>query len=324
MSEPRKSRHRDLAELSSLLAFRNHLNVANSNDPPTPVKTNWRLTPANDNRKPAEGFGNEQAFEIIPSLDAIEREMVSTDIEYGEHIDDDGKHHKVIVRIGSLRFSNGKNVEKGEKLAMGNVVTTSIRMPVGAMLHTRERATREKGSVADPVDVSASHRYFAGKKTDGHPAGLFQARRSRPVTKKQTKPVERVEITKAEARQILAEAMTRSLVPVTKCPDGFPAGPKNLAHLFPGLVKVSTGSSGSQAWEDIHSEGRDRQEFHHWLQTMKDDHVEILTAATSAKNLAELGQLRGYSGKYAIAAGRRLLVAANDNFEEARRLAGAI
>jgi hypothetical protein len=41
----------------------------------------------------------------------------------------------------------------------------------------------------------------------------------------------------------------------------------------------------------------------------------------SAQSLTELGEARGYKGRHAVAAGRRLLVAANDNFNEAMALA---
>ncbi len=353
-------RHRGLAELSALLEFyRRPVGVAEgvpSEELPT-VKSNWRLSPANDNKVQEEGCGREKAFEYIPSLAMIERSLkdvdvferpepvmlsdghqmplwnsaahrevhanpVAGDIEYGYHIDDRGKRHKTIVRIGRLRFSNGNQTEKGLKLVMGEVVEAEIAMPVGAMLGCREKATRDKGSVADPVEVALSNHYFAGRPTENMPGGLFQAKKPRRV-KRKAGPEERRNITKAEARQMLADAIANTpvLPEVKRCPTGFPAGPTQLAQLWPGLVKVATGDSGSQGWEDVYSERAEAEEFAKWLQGMKDEHVQTLTQAMSARSLQELGESRGYSGKYAIAAGRRLLVAANDNFQEAKKIA---
>jgi hypothetical protein len=206
---------------------------------------------------------------------------------------------------------------------MGAVVEAALVMPVGAMLGTREKSARDKGSAPDPVDIASSNAYFGGEKTETRPAGLFSAKFAHRSFAKAPLKARRGPKSKVEARQWLADAAANTAVmpEVTKCEVGFPAGPANLAQLFPGLVKVATGSGGSQAWEGIASEYEERQEWHAALQAMKDNDVELLTRAVSAKSLAELGEARGYSGKYAMAAGRRLLVAANDNFVAAKKLA---
>ncbi|CAN7666637.1 hypothetical protein LJR098_002010 [Rhizobium sp. LjRoot98] len=54
---------------------------------------------------------------------------------------------------------------------------------------------------------------------------------------------------------------------------------------------------------------------------MTEDHFRTLTETVSAKSLREIGEARGYKGQYAIEAGRRLLVAANDNLMDALKLA---
>jgi len=56
---------------------------------------------------------------------------------------------------------------------------------------------------------------------------------------------------------------------------------------------------------------------------MQDDSVRILTEAMSAASLTALGEARGYRGRHAIAAGRRLLIAANDDFKSAMEIARA-
>jgi hypothetical protein len=330
-------------------------------EPPAPINTNWNLTPANDNRAPDDGSSREQAFEYIPSISAIKTAMATVqmkyraeptmfcsnvgdcearranrevhgiisggDVEYGlyvrSYIDENGdrqeKKHKTITRIGRLRFSDGSQTERGHKISMGEVVSAQIEMPVGAMLGCREKATRDKGAVQDPVELACTMDYFAGK---NEPPGLFDAQSPGRVKKRErsghTGPK-----TKEEARLWLADAIANTPVmpPVTKCTDGFPAGPRNLADLFPGLVKVATGDSGAQAWDGIASELEERNEWYAILQGMKDEHVEALTRATKARSLQELGEIRGYSGKYAIEAGRRLLIAANDDYLVARKLA---
>ncbi len=350
-------RHKTLADLSALLAMRSRpVGVAEEgHGDVADVGTNWRLTPANDNQRP-EGSAIEMAFEITPTLPAIEgtvkripathrqepamlakegnearragREVHSTphgeNVEYGVHVDEKGKGHKTIVGIGKLRFSDGEQRERGYKLVMAKPVAAAIRMPVGAMLGGREKAAREKGSAPDPVETARSNSYFGGKATKKQPAGLFQAKKPGRVKRKDW-PKERVSMSKAEARQMLADAIANTpVMPAVKhCPLGFPAGPRNLAQLFPGLVKVATGESGSEEWSGIHSERAAAEEFARTLQGMKDKDVELLTQAVSANSLQEIGEARGYSGKYAIAAGRRLLVAANDNFEEAKKIASA-
>ncbi|NRP70599.1 hypothetical protein ILFOPFJJ_01480 [Ensifer psoraleae] len=357
--KPRKStkpRHRDLSELSALLAIRNRPVGAIEDGPKQPlpiVQTNWRLTPANDNKKP-EDFGTERAVEYIPSPEAIKESLtdvvmkyrqepmmlpgmiwdedhadamskreihaipVDGDFECGTHIDEDGKPHKVIVRIGKLRFSDGTQTEPGHKLVEGKVVNSPIKMPVGAMLGTREKSTRDKGSAPDPLEEALTFDYFAGR---NDPPGLFKnVQTARPVKKTDRRPKE-PPTTKAQDRQTLADAMAKTNVPITKCHDGFPAGPRNLAQLFPGLVKVATGDSGFHTWQDVVSERIDRDLWSETLQAMKDEDISILTQATEAKSLKQIGEARGYTGKYAIAAGRRLLVAANDNFERAMEIA---
>ncbi|MGV1793865.1 hypothetical protein [Rhizobium sp. A37_96] len=318
------------------------------------MSTNWRVLPAADNAKSDDGFGTERTVEIVPSLEKMtaasaqvqmtyraepmmlrggrlehkraSREVhgisLGGDVEYGEYIDDNGNPHKVVTRMGGLHFSDGSQYERGYKLVMGKVVPAKIRMPIGAILHTREKSARDKGAAPDPAEISASNAYFSAEKTDERPAGLFQAKLSGPVTKKPRK--ERTgPRTKTEARQWLADAIANTAVlpPVKKYPDGFPSGPKSLAQLFPGLVKIATGDTGSQGWEETASKVTERLIWHQTLAKMQGDHVEILTRAVSAKNLAELGIARGYHGKYAIEAGRRLLIAANDNFLQARELA---
>lgn len=340
-----KPRHRDLSELSALLAMRSRpAGVAEGvpAEQTLQISSNWRLTPANDNKQPEDGFQNERSVEIIPSEQELEnsfakvtlryrqepmmfafgrhrqqrasREIhaipVDGDFEYGTHVDEDGEKHKVIVRIGKLRFSDGSQTEKGQKLVLDKVIDAQIEMPVGAMLGGRERSTRDKGGEEDCSGSNAHYRWMVDGRTATPP-------------KLRPKKQEREKTTKAEDRQALADAYANTPVmpDIKRYPDGFPASPTNLRQLFIGGRKGKNGESGSQAWQDIYTEKENRENFRRGLDAMQDSHVRVLTEAVSAKSLAELGETRGYKGRHAIDAGRRLLRAANDNFLKAMELA---
>lgn len=340
-----KPRHRDLSELSALLAMRSRpTGVAEGVHPePAPaVSTNWRLTPANDNKQPEDGFGTERAVEYIPSEQELEnsfakvivryrpepmmlaggrheaqragREIhaipVEGDFGYGTHVDEDGNQHKVITRIGKLRFSDGTQTERGHKLVLEKVVEAQIDMPVGAMLGGREKSKRDKGGEEDCSGSNAHYRWMVDGRTATPP-------------KLRPKKQEREKTTKAQDRQALADAYANTPVmpEIKRYPDGFPASPTNLRQLFIGGRKGKKGESGSQAWEDIYAEKENREKFQRGLDAMQDAHVRLLTEAVSAKSLSELGETRGYKGRHAIDAGRRLLRAANDNFLKAMELA---
>jgi hypothetical protein len=313
--ETNKPRHRDLSELSALLAMRSRpIGVAEGVDvtvePTSPIATNWRLVPENDNEPPHEDAGVERVVEVIPSVDMIMREAWEDDIEYGVHVDENGKRHKVITRIGKLRFSDGSQTEKGQKLVLDKVVDADIKMPVGAMLGCREKSARDKGAEIDTTGSNAYYRW------------MVKGRVATPP-KLHPKKDERVSTSKAEAREMLeiAYANTPVLPEKTICPDGLPYAPSNLRQLFIGGRKGKKGESGSQAWQDIYTQKENRETFNRGLDAMQDAHVRVLNEAMTAKSLSELGEVRGYRGRHAVDAGRRLLRAANDNFQEAMKLA---
>lgn len=344
-----KPRHRDLSELSALLAMRSRpIGVAEGVDvtvePTSPIATNWSLVPANDNEVPADEFYTERVVEYEPSEEKITQDSkkasvvyraepmmlrksdgsnaaamarreihavpVGGDIEYGLHIDKNAKRHKIITRIGSLRFSDGSQTERGQKLVLDKVVEAQIPMPVGAMLGCREKSKRDKGAEIDTTGSNAHYQW------------MVKGRVATPP-KLTPKKVERVTMSKADARKMLelAYANTPVLPETTIYPDGFPCAPSNLRQLFVGGRKGKKGESGSQAWQDVYTEKENRETFNRGLDAMQDDHVRVLTEAATAKSLGELGERRGYHGRHAIDAGRRLLIAANDNFEEAMKLA---
>lgn len=334
-------RHRGLGAMSGLLAFRNRpVGVGEGGGAKmkgfSALATNWSIVPANDNAPPDEGFGTEREVQYEPSIqlimesvkkiqvrDRLEPSMLNAkgkreihsiptggSVEYGSYVDDEGKRHKCVVRVGSLRFSDGTQNEKGHKLVLGEAVDADIRMPVGAMLGCREKSARDKGVEIDETGSNAHYRWMVTGKAARQP-------------KRKVRPKERIIISKAEARVMLAEAIANTpVMPVVKrAPDGFPYGPTALRQLFIAGRKGKSGETGSQAWEDIAVENENKRQFEIALESMLDGDVRILGDAMNAKSLAQLGEVRGYKGRHAIDAGRALLKAANDNFERALELA---
>lgn len=321
------ARHSGMAEgLSAYLAMISRPYAAD--DPDAAIDTNWRTAPANDNRVPEDGFGVERDVEVIPwgeirSGAAIEKDLkgvefreiagvlepVSGDIEWTRT----EEHGLRVTRLGKLRFSDGSQKESCMiRNDVGKISSGTRVVPAGGMLGTREKSKRDKGGETDPAETAASNKYFRD---------LLKAKPAKPPKLKPRK-VERVEMSKAEARAVLAEAYANSPdVPVQKCPDGFPASPSNIRDLFIGMKKGRCGDNGSTAWSGISTAMEDRQMWARTLDALATEYFETLTEAASANSLRELGERRGYSGKAAIDAGRRLLVAANDNLTEAMRLA---
>ncbi|WP_114835675.1 hypothetical protein U0027_06065 [Agrobacterium tumefaciens] len=334
-------RHRGLGAMSGLLAFRNRpTGVAEAGGVKMKgfgaLATNWSIVPANDNAPPEDGFGNERAVQYEPSIELImesvtkiktrerpepsmlnptsSREIHSIptggSVEYGSYTDDDGKRHNCIIRIGSLRFSDGTQKEKGQKLVLGEAVDAEIRMPIGAMLGCNEKSARDKGAEIDETGSNAHYRWMVAGKIAKQP-------------KKKDRAKLRVVMSKMEARAMLAQAVenTRVMPDIKKCPDGFPYGPAALRQLFIAGRKGKNGETGSQAWEDIAVESENKRQFEIALESMLESDQRILADAVDAKSLTQLGEARGYKGRHAVDAGRSLLRAANDNFERALELA---
>lgn len=340
-SKTEAPRHRGLGAMSGLLAFRNRsAGVAEAGGVKlkgfSSLGTNWSIVPANDNVPPDDGFGNEREVQYEPSIQLIMESVAKIEarerpepsmleakgnreihaiptggsVEYGSYANENVKKHKCITRIGSLRFSDGTQKEKGQKLVFGEAVDAEIRMPVGAMLGCKEKSARDKGAEVDETGSNMHYRWMVHGKAAKQP-------------KRKVRPKERVSLSKAQARAMLADAIANTPVmpDVKRAPDGFPYGPTALRQLFIAGRKGKSGETGSQAWEDIAVESENKRQFEIALESMLDSDVGILAEAVEAKSLAQLGEARGYKGRHAVDAGRSLLRAANDNFERALALA---
>ncbi|PDT79971.1 hypothetical protein [Sinorhizobium sp. BJ1] len=298
------ARHASLAE--QLSAFRRY--VTTPDHDPEPISTNWTVTPANDNNpEEVAELRHERKRIVTPSVAEIMRHVKEGDVERN----DAGQ----IVRIGKLRFSDGKQTEKAYRLTIdGKIEQYDARMPTGAMLGTRDKVDTALGGAENPQEVTESNIYFAE---------MLDTRQHKYVTGKKFRG-ERVKTTREETKRELAEAYSNTdMTKVTfiHYPDGLPCGSAKVADSFLGMQKTTCSGGGSTMWQDIVSEREERKEWLDAVGNMANDHLEILTMSAKASSLKQIGIARGYKGQYAIEAGRRLLVAANDNFQQAMELA---
>jgi hypothetical protein len=298
------ARHGSLAEqLDAFLTF-----ATAPDHEPEPIQTNWAITPANDNNpEDVADLKTEKLWDISPSVEEVMRQVKSGPV----HRNDAGQ----TVRIGRLRFSDGTQTEQAMKVTIdGKVVTFQDRMPTGAMLGTIDKERAQRGGDDNPQELTDSNEYFAE---------MLGTRKPRYVTaSKKRQP--RQQISHDEAKRILADAYAKAgdvNKLITRYPDGLPCGSQKVADSFLGMRKTTCAGGGSMAWQDVASETEQRRSWHEAVGYMADEHFDILTSASKSKSLKEIGQARGFKGQYAIEAGRRLLIAANDNFAEALDLA---
>lgn len=279
---------------TALLAYRNR-----PEGPIEPAKTNWSVVPANDNNpEDVVDMGIERSWRMTPSVGEIMASVFTKEVERN----DAGQ----IVRIGKLRFSDGTQTERAYCYGHeGKLMQYDARMPVGAMLGTRdkpdsqlggtgytERATVESNSYhADVFDVDYPQYVKAGKRRRGD-----------------------VLITPDEQRELLAGP----LPPITVCPPGLPTGSERVADSFLGLCKGKKGESGAIGWEDIAMSKVHREVWDETLRRLSEQDVETLDAALDAKSYADLGESIGQASEYARRkGGKRALWAANDNLAKA-------
>ena len=316
------TRHGSLAE--QLDTLRSYV-LAKDHDP-EPIKTNWTVVAANDNDpEEVSDLKHDRKRLVTPSVAEIMRNVKTGEIERSEATTEmstyDGIEHKThivngpIIRIGRIRFSDGTQTEKAFRFTIdGKLEGYSARMPTGAMLRCRDKVDVALGGDENPQEVSDSNEYFAV---------MLGTRKPRYITGRRHKG-ERIKINHDEAKAELAKAYANtdmSKVTFTKCPDGLPCGSVKIADSFLGMQKTTCAGGGSVMWQDIVSQREERQEWLSAVGKMADEHFKILTLAVKSSSLKQIGEARGFKGQYAIEAGKRLLVAANDNLADALYLA---
>jgi hypothetical protein len=116
-----------------------------------------------------------------------------------------------------------------------------------------------------------------------------------------------------EAGAPLGPAIPRSNGGMAKMLRGAKLPYGSLCDQFLGMQCAATGQPGAPAWEDTFTALADRHEYRRWVAELKERDVEVLDAAMEARNYADIGAIDGHEGEYARHAGKRMLIAANDN-----------
>lgn len=336
MPTPRKGKSRHVAlttRLRPLLVYR---------DPPAGevLQSNWRTRPDNDNRPPND-FSSERGQEISPTDDEMMAAVAKIDfhdrkearlhdgkfhhvpagridhptgegVEWG--VDRDGK--PVVVRLGRLRFSNGKHTERAVRRAVGGGVEDyAARIPTGGLRYSSQKQTRVLGPKHASFTKAANLRvadWFGYHE-------LYE-----PVPGKRKKTRGKL-VSKATERQWLAEAIanTPMLPEVKKLPDGLPIGTKDLGALFLSFGKSATKSGGQASWEDFATRLSYAAAWQQVRDELPDETVAVLDAAMEATSMIDIGRAVGASESYAERAGKRALEAANDNLAAAMQIMAA-
>lgn len=324
------SRHGSIADqLKALLAYRNK-----PEGDYEPSISNWEIFVNSNHSSPEDtkGFTVERRWSIRPTIGELSREAdkagyelrknasrkknggdflypVSGDVEYGVHVDDKGREHKVVTRIGKLRFSNGKDTERAYAYGPdGNVVMYDARLPVGAILNTSE--TQERVLGGGNKGQAQSNAYFTE---------IFPSNLPNKAQKAARHPY--VKVSKDQTRADLQEAYenTPVLPTVTKCPPGMPWQPSTVRDMFLGIKKSAKGDSGATMWQDISTAMVEKEIWEETLSELSKRDVAALDASLTARNLEEVGVAVGQSPIYANkkSGGRKALLAANDNLANA-------
>lgn len=287
--------------------------------PIEPLQTNWSVVPANDNNpEDIAEMRIQRRWRMRPSIDELKAAIVAFeegDVEYGYYADGEDenrkpKMHRTIVRIGSLRFSDGTQTEKAYTSgADGKVIQFDAPVPVGAMLGTKDAQERTLGGDG----LAPSNAAYTAIFKASHP---HRAKRKSAEQRTEEKPAP--PRTKAEMR---AEIAGLPAHPVTKCAPGFPWKPNRLRELFLGVEIKPTSGAGSQTWQDIWMAIGERQAWAETERRLSAEDKDDVDALTSARRLPDV--VPGKKGGNAYRVAKARLEALNDNIVAAAKKSAA-
>lgn len=347
MPKKRPSKRKLTAEEAQRFApLRMFLNGA----PADMLTSNWNVVPDNDNhtetdgdddQKPVSDWKPERTHEIIPSISAIESNLAGVEVRYrkepsmlcggryeairvhryeeaipfGGHFE--RNQHGQIVRIDNLHFAgadeHGINPTEWTECVGegGEVVVKRLRMRTGAMLHSKERRDDIKETTdAEALKASNDHFYNfvlpSPKRSKGKPKVAKRSKCDMP-----NPPTPPTSMSFEEARAWAGLPFVEK-----DKQTALPAAPKRLADLFIGCKKSDCHGGGSQAWSDISTALVGKEVWAAAMAKLSKSHKVSLSAARDAKTYEDIGKAHGHDGSYAEKAGRRLLMAANDNLGE--------
>jgi len=203
-----------------------------------------------------------------------------------------------IIRIGTLRFSDGTQTEKAYTNGPdGKIIRMDARMPAGAMLGMREETEAALGGKSITQRYAElSNSYFAATLGVEYPRYIPSGKKRREV-----------KLTAEDRAQLLAGP----LPPITYCPPALPCGTKNVGDAFNGMKKGRKGESGSIPWVDLATLQSNRSRWREVMRDLKPRTKETLEKAAAAKSFADIGGA-GHK-RTAERRGKRMLEAANDD-----------
>lgn len=299
------SRHGSIADqLKGILVYRERPNIE---EPIIPISTNWSTAPSGTaDKEDLINLSQDRKRIVTPSIAEIMKQVESNEVG----VNAQGQ----IVAIGKLQFSDGTQTEQAYRRTIdGKLERYMARMPVGAMLNTRDAADVALGKGA--INHGGSNTYFRKVfKTEQHEYVASGKRRKGK------------NYANDEAQAMLDEAIANTEVMplVTKLPDGLPYGTARVADNFIGMKIAASGNSGSIAWQDLSTLMSERESWAAVMSVITQEDKDALDASGEAKTMADIGQSVGMTMEYARRkGGRRRLIAANDNLMDAIKKASA-
>lgn len=314
------------------------------------LTSNWNVVPDNDNhtetdgdddQKPVSGWKPERSHEIVPSITTIERNLSGIEACYRKEPsmlqggryegvrthrheeaipiggDFERNQHGQIVRIGNLRFAgadeHGINpTEWVECVGEGGmIIMKRLRMRTGAMLHSKERRDDIK-ETTDAEALKASNDHFFNFVLPSPKRSKVKSKAiKRPRCDLPNPPTPPTSMSFEEARAWAGLPFVEK-----DKQTALPAAPKRLADLFIGCKKSDCSGGGSQAWSDISTALVGKEQWTAAMAKLSKSDALSLSAVQDAKTYADIGKAHGHDGSYADKAGKRLLMAANDNLGE--------
>ncbi|MFK4823769.1 hypothetical protein ACI0FM_03065 [Paenochrobactrum sp. BZR 588] len=318
--------------------------------PASALTSNWNIIPDNDNRtetdsddedhNPISDWKPERSHDIIPSIGAIESAIADIEVCHRKEPsmlsggrleamrpyrneeaiiiggDFERNQHGQIVRIGNLQFAGedeyGINPTEWVECVgdAGAVMFKRLRMRTGAMMHSKERRDDIK-ETTDAEALKASNDYYLNFVLPSPKRGKVKPKvAKRPRCDMSNPPLPPTSLSFEEARAWAG-------LPYMKKDSqaALPAAPKHLADLFIGCKK-SDCHGGSQAWADISTALVGKEQWTAAMSQLTKTDIVSLNAVRDAQTYADIGKAHGHTGSYAEKAGKRLLMAANDNLGE--------
>lgn len=343
MPKQRPSKRKLTAEQAERFApLRMFLNGA----PADVLISNWNVIPDNDNhteadgdddQKPASGWKPERSHEIVPSITAVERNLEALEVRYRKEPsmlsggryeavrthrheeaipiggDFERNQHGQIIRIGSLHFAGADEyginpTELVECVGEGGVIFKRLRMRTGAMMHSKERRDDIKETIdAEALKDSNDHYLYFVLPSPKRSKAVPRANK-RPKCEIPNPPLPPTSLSFEEARAWAGLPFMEK-----DKQAALPAAPKKLADLFIGCKKADCSGGGSQAWSDISTALVGKEQWSAAMSKLSETDAVSLSAVRDAQTYADIGKAHGHDGSYAEKAGKRLLMAANDN-----------